>query len=615
MASQMAILFRTRTLLSSKPTTTLIKTITTFPFLSQEPQLVDPTPPPSSSSTPLPPNPASGSPLYHENWRSPIPPPPSSAGTSHALSPVGFYNRATSDTYDPRALLDLFGDWMASQQWHDVKFLFESWVRSLDKTGKPNKPDVNLFNHYLRANLMLGASAAELLDLVAQMAEFDNVAPNTASFNLVLKAMCQAKETLAADKLLQRMLQSGNDALPDDESYDLVIGMLFSMGQIDTAFKYIDLILKSGNVLSMKVFMNCVGSCVNKGRLDTLVTIIERCRASDQNKALCPNWDLCNFIVEIATREDNSKLSFYGLEFMAKWIVKGERQRPPIYLSVDEGLVLSALLTAGRTYNSDLLVASWAVLDRSLRKKKVPNPESYLGKIYALASLGNLQKAFGTLNEYEAAYGDSGQEAEDLFCPFTSLHPLVVACSKKGFETLDNVYFQLENLNRAEPPYKSVAALNCVILGCANIWDLDRAYQTFESIGSTFGLIPDIHSYNGLMYAFGKLKKTHEATRVFEHLVSLGLKPNAKSYSLLVDAHLINRDVKSALAVIDDMRAAGYEPSKEVLKKVRRRCMREMDNESDARVQSLVNSLNYRLGSENRRDILFNLNYSSMGYA
>lgn len=49
------------------------------------------------------------------------------------------------------------------------------------------------------------------------------------------------------------------------------------------------------------------------------------------------------------------------------------------------------------------------------------------------------------------------------------------------------------------------------------------------------------------------LWQTHEATRVFEHLVSLGLKSNAKSYSLLVDAHLINRDVKSALAVIDDM--------------------------------------------------------------
>lgn len=72
---------------------------------------------------------------------------------------------------------------------------------------------------------------------------------------------------------------------------------------------------------------------------------------------------------------------------------------------------------------------------------------------------------------------------------------------------LCQVYFQLENLSRADPPYKSVAALNCIIIGCANIWDLDRAYQTFEAIGSSFGLTPDIHSYNGLMYAFGKLKK------------------------------------------------------------------------------------------------------------
>ena len=69
------------------------------------------------------------------------------------------------------------------------------------------------------------------------------------------------------------------------------------------------------------------------------------------------------------------------------------------------------------------------------------------------------------------------------------------------------MYFQLENLSRADPPYKSVAALNCIVLGCANIWDLDRAYQTFEAISSTFGLNPNIHSYNSLMYAFGKLKK------------------------------------------------------------------------------------------------------------
>lgn len=69
------------------------------------------------------------------------------------------------------------------------------------------------------------------------------------------------------------------------------------------------------------------------------------------------------------------------------------------------------------------------------------------------------------------------------------------------------VYVQLENLSHADPPYRSVAALNCVILGCANIWDLERAYETFEAIKEKMELTPDVHSYNALMCAFGKLKK------------------------------------------------------------------------------------------------------------
>lgn len=159
----------------------------------------------------------------------------------------------------------------------------------------------------------------------------------------------------------------------------------------------------------------------------------------DQNKALSPSWNMCIFIADIAMQEDNSKLAFYALEFMARWIARGENARGPVLLSVDEGLVLSALATAGRTYSSTLLDASWAILRRSLRQKKAPQPESYLAKIYAEAALGNLQRAYSTLHEFETTYGNSPKEAEDIFSPFTSLHPLVVASSKKGFETLDTV--------------------------------------------------------------------------------------------------------------------------------------------------------------------------------
>ncbi|XP_027100382.1 pentatricopeptide repeat-containing protein At1g26460, mitochondrial-like [Coffea arabica] len=632
--ASMAIFSRSRTLMkilnhhNPHHDFTIFKPISTFPFLSQEAQLAEPPPPPSpsqtttsttSTATSLPPNPASGSPLYNQNWRNRYP--PSLSENSSSLMPVGIFNQragsrsqALSQTLDVQGLMDLFADWMTSQRWNDMKQLFELWVMSLDNNGKPNRPDVSLYNHYLRANLMLGASAAQLLELVSQMDDF-NITPNTASFNLVLKSMVQAREIDAAEKLLERMLQTGKEykeSLPDDESYDLVLGMLFATGQIDTAMKFMDVALDNGYMLAMSVFNECVLSCLQRWRLDSLMYIIQRCKKMEQNKALCPSWDLCNHIADVAMQANNSELVFYALEFMARWIRRGQTERPQVLLSVDEGLLVSVLATAGRTYSSKLLDASWSFLKSSLRQKKIPNPESCLAKIYAYSSLGNLPKAFGTLRELEASYSSADNEAlEDLFSPFTSLNPLVLACSNKGFATLDEVYYQLENLSQANPPYKSVAALNCVVLGCANIWDVDRAYQTFSAIDASFGLTPDIHSYNSLICAFGKLNKRDEATKVFEHFVSLGVKANATTYCLLVDAHLVKRDSKAAISVIQDMVTAGYEPSKEMLKKIRRRCIREMDYESDEKVVSFASQFKIRMNNESRRNMLFNLDYST----
>ncbi|KAL2905421.1 hypothetical protein RDABS01_004131 [Bienertia sinuspersici] len=310
------------------------------------------------------------------------------------------------------------------------------------------------------------------------------------------------------------MLQSGKESQPDEESYDLVISMLFRQDQIDTALKYIDLALKSGYMLSTRVFVDCIQSCVSKQRLESLVMIIEKCKAMDQNKALSPNWSLCQNLAEVAILNDNSKLTFLALGFMARWIQLGENGRPPVYHSVDEGLVISALATAARTYDSTLLEASWAILKRSLREKRPPKPETYLAKINALASLGNLQSAFSTLSELERIHASSAAAEEDLLSPFTSLY-------------------------------------------------------------------------------------------------SLGVKPNAMSYSLLVDAHLINRDPKAALSVLNAMVEAGFEPSKDTLKKVKRRCIREIDYDSSDQVSSLAKQCKIVLGTENRRNILFNLTYNT----
>ncbi|XP_019166404.1 PREDICTED: pentatricopeptide repeat-containing protein At1g26460, mitochondrial [Ipomoea nil] len=598
--------------------------ITAVSFLSQEAQLAEApsTALPTQGATPLPPNPVSGSQMYTNNWLA-------SASSGSHLVPLSLMQQpqssrvqALSQTLDAQGLKDYFSNWMTESRWMDVKQLFEFWIKSLDKNGKPNKPDANLYNFYLRANLMLGVPVDELMSLVQHMEDFGLV-PNTASQNLILKAMYQSGEPMifveAAQKLIEWMLEVGKenkDSLPDDESYDLVIGLLFKANQTDAAFKFVDSVLTSGYTMSSNVFNQCIRRCLDNNRLDTLLSIIEKCKKSDQNKKVIPSWYLCNILADHAIKEDNSELTFSALDFFVKWIVRGQNVRPPVLLSVDEGLLVAALGTAGRNYSSKLLNGAWEILKRSLRQTRSPNPEAYLAKIYAHASMGQLQNAFASLHEFEKAHGNPMDvDAEELFSPFTSLNPLVLACCRNGFSTLDTVYYQLENLSRAETPYKSVAALNCIILGCANIWDIDRAYQTFAAIEASFGLTPNIHSYNALIHAFGKLGKSDEATKVYGHLTGLGLKPNATTYSLLVDAHLIKRDPKAAISVIDDMVKAEYIPTKEMLKKIRRRCTREMDYEADDKVESFAKQFQIRMGSETRRALLFDLQYSSIEYA
>ncbi|CAL9079375.1 unnamed protein product [Musa textilis] len=139
-------------------------------------------------------------------------------------------------------------------------------------------------------------------------------------------------------------------------------------------------------------------------------------------------------------------------------------------------------------------------------------------------------------------------------------------------------------------------------------------------------MTPDVHSYNALMCSFGKLRKTTEACKVYEHLVRLGVKPNAATYSLLVDAHLLIRDSKAALSVTDDCNdnlvfelllifqvEAGFTP-KETLKKVQRCCSQELDFDSDERVQSLAQRLKYKMGGELHREMLYKLEYSTDYY-
>lgn len=90
------------------------------------------------------------------------------------------------------------------------------------------------------------------------------------------------------------MMQTG--VVPDDKSYNLVIGLLISTNQLDSALKILDLMLKSGNMLSSSVFMDCVRRCINTGRLDTISSIIEKCKVPISGYSKAQKWILKNVL-------------------------------------------------------------------------------------------------------------------------------------------------------------------------------------------------------------------------------------------------------------------------------------------------------------------------------
>ncbi|XP_063939654.1 pentatricopeptide repeat-containing protein At1g26460, mitochondrial isoform X2 [Daucus carota subsp. sativus] len=198
------LLLRTLKPIFSKP-------ISTSPFLSQQPQPLSPDPP----------TPAPSSQTSSATWTHP-------PGSTHSLVPLDFLQthvvklERIAESLDLESIKELFADWMTLQKWHDMKKVFEHWSSCYDKNGKLNKPDVGLYNHYLKANLMLKASPSQLLELVSGMESLGN---------LILKTMYLYKEVDTAVQLLDRMIESEKETdkgseqdvvcRPDDESLDL----------------------------------------------------------------------------------------------------------------------------------------------------------------------------------------------------------------------------------------------------------------------------------------------------------------------------------------------------------------------------------------------------------
>lgn len=505
------------------------------------------------------------------------------------LPPVG--------NFDLTTLVREMSTSLSNGRMDETIHMFEEWVKGTDITGQANKPDLLAYNLLLHAKLRVNAAPEQLLSIVVGM-EDEGLVPNLLTYNFLLRAVFRSRNSEMAERILQKMVKGGPDSQPDGDSYNFVIALCALERRLDAALSHMQAMLERGFTPSKVTYNELLVAAARLRRTRVAVHIMKELK----NQSAVPVIATCAELAGVASEVDDAECALLALQFMSDRLTGRFVEQ----LLMDEGGVIAALNTAARTGNKSLSDVAWDLLCRTLGDAKSPSAPAFLGRIHCSSAAGDLTAAFEAVSELEKAHGESQPcSVPEILSPFSSLQPLVRACCKGGPTGVDAAYFKLEESFKAGNSV-SLAAVNSVILGCSKIWDADRAYQTFDALVSVFGLRPNVHSCNALLDAFGKSKRIAEVLQIWGYMQQVGVSPDNRSFSLLIEAHVVNRDLSAAFQGLNSMVSAGHTPNKELLVKLCKRCQREGD---DKGLQELGKTLGPELvaTTADRRNLLSTL--------
>ncbi|KAL9230325.1 hypothetical protein vseg_005691 [Gypsophila vaccaria] len=133
---------------------------------------------------------------------------------------------------------------------------------------------------------------------------------------------------------------------------------------------------------------------------------------------------------------------------------------------------------------------------------------------------------------------------------------LAVLTILKRFDYIHPIVSRVEE-NKLNP---DSVFFNAVINAFAESGNVEDAMKTFVKMGES-GYRPAASTYNTLMKAFGIAGKPEESVKLFNHMTLVGsVKPNVRSYNVLVRAWCSKGDIVQAWDVVSEMLASGVKP-------------------------------------------------------
>ncbi|KAK1356040.1 hypothetical protein POM88_049296 [Heracleum sosnowskyi] len=216
-------------------------------------------------------------------------------------------------------------------------------------------------------------------------------------------------------------------------------------------------------------------------------------------------------------------------------------------------------------------------------------------EIFALNASANckdMKNAFKALVQFE-----SSAEGSTSFCPITSFRHLSRACKSCSDDIIFDVLNYLKTLQKSNPEYKFLTAINCIIVHFVNKEDRIKAKGLFEAMHS-YHLKPDTNSFNAAIYAHIKSKEVKKAIELEQKLKEADTEQNSMTCELMVKAYVIAEKTETVVSIIRKMMEKGFTVRRNLLNSV----LNCPENKTEDEVLALAEELNIQLSRVPRHE-------------
>ena len=249
--------------------------------------------------------------------------------------------------------------------------------------------------------------------------------------------------------------------------------------------------VERGWIGTRALYTSVVVAFTSKGRAEESLLVLRHMTEAQHE----PTLSLCNLLLEHSLWHGQTDM----LRVLSQWYYDN------FNVKLDRGII-KRMLQLGGVYGDDILAqTSIKLLEKSAGNGVVAaGAGDYACWMRACMEKGDIIGALEALISASTAGVDMHEPTDEWSINGGwELQEQLAQSLAKSVRMLDNVYFALVDLVRGDyqvPPM----ALHAIIMASGHSGKLDRSFATFTEIESLFGLNPDIHAYNALLWANSK---------------------------------------------------------------------------------------------------------------